>query len=303
MNTSNNLNHSSKKMLIDTLVKKLLILFLFIALVAVVVTNTLIVQEDELVVVKQFGRVEKILDKPGMYFKLPFIQNTQSLTKKLMDYETQPVKVFSKDKRNLVVTNYTLWRITDPHSFIENIETIGSAEMMIDSAVYSAVRQEYSDLTYDEIISGSTSGKDFNSIVTGNVKKELGSTGIEVLDVRLCRTDLPVEEEEAVYSKIKTDREKIAKQYISMAENETTQIKAEADKQAKIIISKANASAEEIKGKADAEAARIYAESYNQDPEFYKFVRTLESYKKTLKGKTTIILPIDSPYTKYLIGK
>jgi|GEM_PF-1249880 len=303
MNTSNNLDHKDKKVLFDYLIKKLLIVLMFILFTVVIVANTLVIQEDELVVIKQLGKVQKILDKPGLYFKLPIIQNTDSLTKKLTDYETQSIKIVSKDKRNLIVNNYTIWRISEPHSFISNVQTIGSADVLLESAIYSAVREKYGQLAYDEIVKGMSSGKDFNEEITAAVSKELQNTGMEILDVRLKSIELTTEEEEAAYSRIKTDREKITKQYVTQGENEASKIKAEADKQAKIVISQAYARSEDIKGKADAEAARIYAKSYNQDPEFYKYVRTLESYKKTLSGKPTIIIPIDSPYTKYLIGK
>lgn len=303
MNASNNLNHKNKNVFLELLMKKLFIIFLLTLLVAAVVANTYVVQEDELVVIKRFGRVEKIINEPGLYFKLPLIQNTDSLTKKLNDYEVQPIKVFSKDKKNVILMNYAIWKITEPHSFINNVETIGSAEVLIESAVYSAARQKYSELSYAEIIKGVADGKDYSEDITAEVRKQLQNTGMSILDVRLMRIDLAAEDEDRAFVKIKSEREKIAKQYMSMAENEASQIKAEADKQAKIIISKAYAASEEIKGKADAEAAKIYAASYNRDPEFYRFTRTMESYKKTLKGKTTIILPIDSPYTKYLIGK
>lgn len=303
MNTSNNLNHKDKKVLFELLVKKLLIILMFILFTVVVIANTLVVKEDELVVIKQLGKVQNILDKPGLYFKLPIIQNTDFLTKKLTDYEAQPVKIFSKDKRSIIINNYTVWRISEPHSFINNVQTIGSADVLLESAIYSVVREKYSQLSYDEIVKGMASGKDFNEEITAMVSKELQNTGMEILDVRLKSIELTAEEEEAAYTRIKSDREKIAKQYVTQADNEASQIKAEADKQAKITVSQAYAVSEGIKGEADAEAAKIYAKSYNQDPEFYKYVRTLESYKKTLSGKTTIVIPIDSPYTKYLIGK
>lgn len=303
MNTSNDLTPKSKKVLLEFLIKKLIIISLFILFVAAIVANILVVQEDELVVIKQFGEVQKILNKPGLYFKLPFINSTDSLTKKLTDYEVQPMKIFSKDKRNIIVRNYTVWRIAEPHNFINNVQTIGSADVLLESAVYSAARLKYSQLSYDEIVKGIAGGKDYNEEITAAVSKELQNTGMEILDVRLMSIELTADEEEIAYSRIKSDREKIAKQYVTLAENEASQIKAEADKQAKIAVSKAFAVSEEIKGKADADAAKIYAKSYNKDPEFYKYIRTLESYKKTLKNKPTIIIPIDSPYTKYLIGK
>lgn len=303
MNASNNLDRKDKKIFWELLVKKLLIIFLFTLFTAAVITNTLVVKEDELVVIKQLGKVQRIIDKPGLYFKLPIINSTDSLTKKLANYESQPIKIFSADKRNIIVSSYTIWRIAEPHSFINNVQTISSADVLLESSVYSSVTQRYSQLSYDEIVKGIASGKDYNEEITANVSKQLQNTGMEILDVRLMSIELTADEEEAAYSRIKSDRAKIAKQYVTEAENEASQIKAEADKQAKIAVSKAYAVSEEIKGQADAEAAKIYAKSYNRDPEFYKFVRTLESYRKTLKGKTTIVIPIDSPYTKYLIGK
>jgi membrane protease subunit HflC len=254
MNTSNSLNHENKNVFMELLMKKLLVIFLLILFIITAVSNTLVVQEDELVVIKQFGRVEKIIDKPGLYFKLPLVQNTDSITKKLNNYEVQPIKVITKDKKNLILMNYALWKISEPHSFITNVETIGSAEVLIESAVYSAARQKYSELNYDEIINGTASGKDYNADITAEVSKQLKNTGMNILDVQLMQIDMTSDDEEAAYAQIKSEREKIAKQYVSTAENEASQIKAEADKQAKIILSKANADSEEIKGKADAEA-------------------------------------------------
>ncbi|MEA4849433.1 MAG: protease modulator HflC [Clostridiaceae bacterium] len=303
MNASNNLDHKNKNVFLDLLMKKLLMIFLFILFIAIVVSNVLVVKEDELVVIKQFGNIERIIDKPGLYFKIPFIQNTDSLTKKLSNYEVHPITVFSKDKKDVIAISYAIWKITEPHSFINNIANVESAEALIENEVHSALRQKFSELSYVEIIRGTASGKDYNEDITAEVKKQLQNTGIDILDVRLMRIELTADEEETVYAAMKSEREKVAKQYNTMAENEASQIEAEADMQAEIIISKANSTAEEVKGKADAEAAKIYAESYNKDPEFYKFIRTLESYKKTLSDKTTIILPIDSPYAKYLLGK
>ncbi|MGE5677059.1 MAG: protease modulator HflC [Pseudomonadota bacterium] len=303
MNTSNNLNHKDKKILLDLLLKKLLLIFILTLITVAAITNTLVVQEDELVVVKQFGNVQKIIDQPGLYFKLPFINSTDTLTKKLTNYESQPIKVVTLDKRNIVVNNYTVWKIVQPHNFINNVQTIGSADVLIESAVYSAVRGLYTKMTYDEIVKGKASGKDYNDEITAEVSRQLQGTGMEILDVRPMSIELTPDEEEMAYSRIKSDREKIAKQYVTQAENEASLIKADADKQASIVVSQAYAASEEIKGKADAEAAKIYAKSYNRDPEFYKFTRTLESYKKTLKGKTKIVLPLNSPYLKYLLGE
>lgn len=303
MNTYNNLDPKDKNMFLDRLVRRFFMIVFSLLFVAAVISSTLVVQEDELVIVKQFGDIKRIIDKPGLYFKLPIIQNTDTLTKKLSNNEFQPIKIFTKDKKSLMVKSYAIWKITEPHNFINNVETMDNLEIIIEDAVYSASRQRLSALSYDEIINGIASGKDYNEDITIDVKTQMENMGINILDVRLMRTDLTSENEESAYENIRTEREKIAKQYLSIGEKKASQIKAEADKNAKIIISKAYAASEEIRGKADAEAAKIYAKSYNKDPEFYRFMRTIESYKITLKDKPTIVIPIDSPYTKYLIGK
>jgi regulator of protease activity HflC (stomatin/prohibitin superfamily) len=118
--------------------------------------------------------------------------------------------------------NYALWKISEPHSFITNVETIGSAEVLIESAVYSAARQKYSELTYDEIINGNASGKDYNADITAEVSKQLKNTGMNIVDVQLMQIDLTSDDEEAAYAQIKSEREKIAKQYLSTAENEAS---------------------------------------------------------------------------------
>lgn len=303
MNASNSLDKKNGNIFLSIIVKRLIAILLLVILIIMFFTNMLVVHEDELVMIKEFGKIVRIIEEPGLYFKLPFIQTTSALSKKIMHFESQTVKVFTKDRRNLVVTDYALWRIKNASAFIKNLQSINSAEMKIESAIYSAVRSYFNTLTFDEIINEKKAPVNPNEALTEMINKQLSSLGIEMLDVQIKKCELPSDEEEALFSKIKTEREKAAKQYIASAENEADMIKAEADKQAKILLAKAYAESEKLKGKADADATRVYLQSYNQDPEFYRFIRTLESYKKTLKGKTTIILPIDSPYAKYLLGK
>ncbi len=303
MNTSNNLDKNNGNIFLYTIIKRLVVVLVFVTLITALFANMLIVHEDELVTIKEFGKIVRIIEAPGFYFKLPFIQTTSVLSKKMMHLETQPIKVFTKDKRNLIITDYALWRISNASVFIRNLQSVNSAEKRVESAIYSAVRTYYNAMSLDQIINDKLVGSRSGQALTEMINKQLNSLGIEMLDIQLTNCQLSSEDEEALFSKIKTERDKAAKQYIASAEYEADKIKAEADKEAKILLAKASAEAEQLKGKADADAARIYSKSYNQDPEFYRFVRTLESYKKTLKGKTTIILPIDSPYAKYLLGR
>ncbi len=299
MNTSNNLGRKNKSMVLNVLVKKLLLIVISLIFAAVAISNMLIVREDEIIVIEQFGIIEKIIDKPGIYFKLPITQSISSLTKKLSSYMVQSIKAITADERDITATSYVIWRITDPQSFINNVD-MGAAEILIEQAVSSELRQKYSGLQLKDIIGGLDADKDINDEISEKVRKQLKDSGIDILDVRLVRIEFFPDEIEMLYEKMIEEREKIAKQYIAAANDEASRMEAEADNKAKIILSNAYAASEITKSKADSEAAKIYAASYNKDPEFYRFIRTLESYKKTLSGKTTIVLPINSPYTKYL---
>lgn len=296
-------NKSSLNIDFNKIIKSVVILGILILFVVTVVVNTLIIQEDEIVIIKEFGIIKKIITTPGLYFKTPILQSSTVISKRLMQYDSQPLKLITKDNKYLIVDNFAVWRINNASEFVKTVQTLGGAELKIDNTLYSVALTEFGKLSYNQIIAESQTDDNYSSRITAEVKKQLAQYGIDIIDVRLKQTNIAPENTDAVYSRMKADREKIASQHIAEGENEATQIKAEADKQVKITLSKAHADADTMKGTADAEAAKIYSQSYNQDPEFYKFIRTLESYKKTLKGKTTIVLPIDSPYTKYLIGK
>ncbi|MEA4963532.1 protease modulator HflC [Lutispora sp.] len=302
MSQFNSLNVKKKDTKLIALLKKVSILIAMVAVVLTVFFNALIVQEDEIVFIRSFGKTIRIIDKPGLYFKIPFVNSTSTISKKIFCYDSQSSKFVTKDNKNLLFENYTLWKINDAKTFIDTLQSIGYAEAKIENSVYTSMRAKLINIDYADIIKN-INANGVSQAILENVKDELKPYGIEVIDIRSKNIYLPQESQDAVYSRMKSEKEKIAAQHLSLGEKEATQIRAETDKEVKIIISKAQSESERIRGSADAEAAKIYANSYNKDPEFYKFMRTLESYKKTLINKPTIIIPIDSPFAKYLIGK
>lgn len=283
-----------------------IVLLVVILIIALVIANLFIVREGEIRVVRQFGEVVRVIDTPGLSYKIPFIQSVETLPKYQMVYDSQPTEINTKDKKKLMVDNYVIWKIVKPSQMIENARSVVGVENKLSEAVSSIVRSELGQMNYDEIISSENSNRgSFNERVTKLVDEVLkrDNYGIEVIDVRVKRTDLPETNEQSVYNRMISERQSTAQEYLSQGEAESTRIKAETDKEVTIMLAEAEAKAKQIEAEGESEAAKIYNQAYSKDPEFYIFYRTLESYKTTLNGKPVIILPIDSPYAKLLMGE
>jgi len=285
--------------------KKGFITFAIIALLAVIIGGGAfyIVKEDEYRAVMQFGEAKKIVSEAGLHVKIPFIQTTKSLPKYQMIYDSQPSEILTKDQKPIRVDNYTVWRIADPNQFLRNVREISVASERIENAVYSTVRRKLSQIEFGQIISENTARGDLNADITNEVATTLRPLGIEIVDVHIKRTDLPEVNKQSVYNRMISDRKAMAQRYLSEGEEEKLKITSNADREAVELIAKAEADAKKIIAEGEQEAARIYNEAYGKDPEFYNLYRTLQSYVKTFEGNPVIMLPIDSPYTKILLGE
>ena len=285
---------------------RLAMFFLIIAVIFVILfTGLFIVREGEYKVVRQFGEVVRIENSPGLKFKIPFIQNVQTLPKHQMIYNVSEAEINTKDKKRILIDNYAVWKITDPKKMITNAVTVENAEARMEEFIYSVIRTELGNLNYDEIINDENSSRgSLNDRVTEKVNELLmkDNYGIEVVDVRMKRTDLPSENEQSVYTRMISERESKAQEYLSMGDAEKNRITAETDREVKEMLAKAQADAEVIRAEGEGEAAKIYNEAFSKDPEFYELFRTLESYKKVINDKTVIILPSNSKYAKLLSG-
>ena len=269
-----------------------IVLFLF-----EVVTYT--VNETEQVIVLQFGKPLRTVTSPGLHLKLPPPFNTvERFEKRLLVYDTPPNVVVTEDKKNLVVDSYTRWQIIDPLLFRQTVRTEGGAQARLDDIIYSDLLRELGQHDLQEIVSENRDS--IMVAVTMESDKKSRDYGIRVLDVRIKRTDLPKENEEAIYRRMRAERKRIANLYRSEGDEEARKTRAEADKQVKVILADAYRQAQIIRGKAEAKAIAIYADAFNRDPEFYQFSRTLEMYKKALDDQTTIVLPPNTELFKYL---
>lgn len=285
--------------------KSLIVAAVVIGLLVIAVANIYIVKENEYKVVRQFGEVVKFEDTPGIHFKIPFIQSVTTLPKNLMKYDMTEEEITTFDKKRIIIDNYAIWRITNPKDLISSAGNIENGKQRMEEFIYSVLRTELGRIDYDNIISDEDSERgSINDSVTARVNELLTADkyGIEVLDVRIRRTDLPSDNEQAVYTRMISDRESIAQKYLSEGDANKNRIIADTDKKVTEIVATANKDASTIIAEGEQQAAQIYNAAFSKDPEFYSLYRTLESYKRTIGEDTMIIIPSDSPYARILSG-
>lgn len=293
-------NFSMRKYIFSGLILLIVIFILFI-----IISNLFIVREGEYKVVRQFGEVVRVEEEPGLYFKIPFIQTVTSLPKHQLTYDVSESEITTLDKKRVIIDNYAIWKIVDPLDLITNARTIENAEARMDEFIYSVIRTQLGQMNYDEIINDEkTSRGDLNERVKEEVNAllEKDKYGIQVVDVRIKRIDLPPDNEQSVYTRMISERESTAQDYLSRGDAQANIIRAETDREVEIMLAEARADAERIRAEGEEEAARIYNEAFSRDPEFYRLYRTLESYKQVIDDQTVIILPSDSPYARLLQG-
>ncbi|MBW7473167.1 protease modulator HflC [Paenibacillus oenotherae] len=286
--------------------KRLVIILLSsIAAVILLFSSVYIVKEGEYKVVLKFGEAVRVSESPGLKLKIPLIESVKSLPKYQMTYDSNPTSILTKDKKPIIVDNYTVWRIVDVEKFLQSVQTVTSGVQRIDEAVYNTVRRKLSEINYDNIISENTERGNINDEITKDVATALerDNYGIKIIDVRIKRTDLPEGNKQSVYNRMISDRQSIAARYLSEGDEESRKITSKADRSAVELIAQAEADAKKIIAQGEQEAAKIYNQSYGKDPQFYSFYRTLESYVTTMKNEPVIIMPIESPYAKILLGK
>ncbi|SHH64744.1 protease modulator HflC [Clostridium grantii] len=245
----------------------------------------------------------KVTDKKGLFFKVPFIDSVTKYSSKLLTYDTSAREVTTKDKKKLILDNNAQWQIVNPLLFRISMGNETNAHTRLDDILYSKINEKIGQTEAHVLISDKDYTSNMLDECVTDINKSVSSYGIKVVDIKIKRTDLPSENSENIFNRMKTEREQKAKEYRSEGKEEAQKIRSEADKEAKILEAKAYAEAETIKGEGDAEATHIYNLAYNQDPEFYEFYRTLQTYKKTLSSKTKIIIDSNSPFAKYLFGQ
>ncbi len=263
-------------------------------------SSVFIVDETQQVVILQLGKPVRTITEPGFNAKLPFpFQERIVFDDRLLEYDSPPEEILSKDKKSLIVDNYVRWKIIDPLQFLKTVQAIPTAKSRMDDIVYSELRRELGTHDMVEIITQNR--EEIMDVVTKASNEATLSYGISVIDVRIRRVDLPSENEESIYARMEAERKRQANKFRSEGSEEAQKIRAATDRDKTIILADAYKEAEKIRGEGDAKAVQVYARSYSSDPKFYEFVRTLDAYKKVVDDKTTLVLPSDSKLFKLLI--
>jgi membrane protease subunit HflC len=256
------------------------------------------VEQTEQAIVIQLGKPFGGINGPGLHMKIPFVQEVVYFEKRILVYDASPTEILTRDKKNLVVDNYTKWKIIDPLRFYTTVKNENGAQARLDDIVYAQLRVELGQHDLSNIVSKNRS--EIMETVTRKSAERGKDYGIEVVDVRIKRADLPEQNEKHVFDRMRAERERQAKQYRSEGEEESKKITAKADMERTVILAKAYKESEVLKGEGDAEAVKIYAEAYQKDLKFYEFIRSLEAYKNSLKEDTTLILTPDVKFFKYI---
>ena len=249
-------------------------------------------------VVVQLGDPVRTITEPGLYARVPFFQEVLYFDKRLLDYEASPKEILTKDKQQLVVDNYSRWRIDDPLQFYRTVRNEAGAQSRLDDIVYSDLRETLGRHTLSDIVSGQRS--DLMKEVTAASDVKTRSYGIRLIDVRIKRADLPEKNELNVFNRMRTERERQAKRFRAEGDEEARKVRSDADKQVRILTADARQKADVVRGEGDAQAVKIFADAYGRDPEFYEFVRAMDAYRKTIDAETTLILSTDSDFFRWL---
>ena len=249
-------------------------------------------------IVVQLGEPVRTVQAPGLYFKLPLIQNVLYFDKRLLAYDAAPREVLTKDKQQLVVDNFSRWRIRDPLQFYRSVRNEAGGQSRLDDVIYSIVRESLGRHTLREIMNEKRT--EVMAEVTRESDVKARDYGIEVTDVRIKRADLPEKNELNVFNRMRTERERLAKKFRAEGDEEARKIRSESDKEVQILMAEARKQSEILRGQGDAQAVKIFADAYGRDPEFYQLVRTLEAYRLSITEGTTLILSPNSEFFRYL---
>ena len=273
----------------------------FFIAIMMLAASTFTVDQREHAIVFRLGEIVSIKKEPGLYFKTPLIENVRFFDNRILTLNVQEADRFiTSEKKNVLVDSFIKWKIIDPAKYYVSVKGDEvQAERRISQTVNDGLRAEFGKRTIHDVVSGERT--EIMQILTERADRDLRSLGIQILDVRLRRVDLPKEVSESVYQRMDAERKSVANELRSQGFAASEKIRADAEKQRDIIIAEAYKEAQKLKGDGDAKAAEIYANAYGKNPEFYAFYRSIEAYKNSFKDKSDVmVLDPTSDFLKYL---
>lgn len=267
-------------------------------LIVAAVQTFFIVDQTETAIVLQLGKPMGDALGPGLHAKIPFIQNVIFFDARLLEYDAKAAEILTLDKKNMVVDDYAKWRIVKPLLFYRTVKTVRRAQARLDDIIYAELRVALGQYTLQDVVAEKRAS--IMGQVTSRSNELLAPYGIAVVDVRIKRTDLPKENAQAIYDRMRAERERQAKLYRSEGQEEMEKIKSGADKDRAVILAEAERQAEVVRGEGDAASAGIWAEAVNKAPEFFAFTRSLTAYRNGTAANTRLFLTPESPFLRFL---
>ncbi len=270
-----------------------------VILVGVVIFQSLfIVQEISQAIVLQFGDPKKIVTKAGLNFKLPFIQNVVYLDKRILNLDNDPEEVIAADQKRLIVDAFARFKIVDPLKFYISVGNERVARSRLSTIINSRIRGVLGTQELATLLSTDRARQ--MQIIQSQVNEEAKNFGINIVDVRIKRADLPPANSEAIYKRMQTEREREAKEFRAQGAEMAQKIRSTADKDVTVILAQANKKSEIMKGEGDGERNKIFANAFGRDPQFFAFYRAMQAYEKALiGGETSLVLSPDSEFFKF----
>jgi modulator of FtsH protease HflC len=276
----------------------ILMLLLLLLLMIVGYSSMFTVQQTEQALVVRFGAPVEVVTEPGLHFKVPFTDTVIAIDKRILDLENPAQEVIASDQKRLVVDAFARYRIKDALQFYQSVGSIQAANIQLTTILNSALRRVLGEVTLIQVV------RDQREALMARIRDQLdheaGNYGIQVVDVRIRRADLPDQNSQAVYQRMKTERQREAAEFRAQGNQKAQEIKSNADREATVIVAEANSKAEQIRGEGDAERNRLFAEAYGQDADFFAFYRSMTAYETGLKSSDTrFLLRPDSDFFKY----
>ena len=265
---------------------------------AVLFSSTFVVPQTAQALVFQFGRASRApITEPGLYFKLPVIENVIEIDKRILDLELPSQEVISSDQKRLVVDAFTRYRVTDPLRFYQSVNNVTGANMRLTPIVNSTVRTVLADATFAAVVRTERSA--LMHKIRDDVNRQAQGLGIEVVDVRLRRADLPEQNSQSVFQRMQTERQREAADIRANGSQLSQTIRARADRDVTVLRADATRKADEVRGSGEAEKNRVLADAFNRDPSFFGFYRSRQAYEQALKSETRMVLSPDSELFRY----
>lgn len=274
---------------------------LIATVLVVMVMSIFTIDQRQYALVFQLGEVKRVIAEPGLYFKIPMVQNVRYFEKRIMTMDNaEPERFITSEKKNVLVDSYIKWRIIDPKLYYVSVSGDESrAKTRLNQTVNAGLREEFGKRTVHDVVSGER-----NKIMEQMREKadaDARTIGVQIVDVRVKRVELPTEVSDAVYRRMEAERKRVANELRSEGSAEAEKIRADADRQREIIIADAYRDAQKIKGEGDAKATSVYGQAFGQSPEFYAFYRSLEAYRGSFKNKSDVlVVEPNSDFFKYM---